>query len=206
MPTASATVFPPPDWRAENLQQLRRIWLDLRPEEDDPGVVRTFRDQVLTAEQAGKVFERWVLEAFRLSGHTGHYPFTVPMQESGATREQIDGMVIEGWQGFLIESKFWTDLVDFGPIALFHTLLDTRPIGALGLLFSAFGYTNPAKESANRLRPVRVLLFEQEDVNWVLARKPFKGSMLELVRRKWLLAVMYGSPSVRVSEAIDLFN
>jgi hypothetical protein len=67
---AQATSFPPPDWRAENVQQLRRIWHDLRPEEADPGVERKFRDQILTPEQTGIVFERWVLEAFRLSGQT----------------------------------------------------------------------------------------------------------------------------------------
>jgi hypothetical protein len=206
MAPGQPTTFPPPDWRAENLQQLRRIWHDLRPEEDDPRAVRTFRDRVLTSEQAGTVFERWVLEAFRLSGHTGHYAFSVPMQGSGTTREQIDGLVLDGWQGFLIESKFWTSQVDFGPIALLHTLLDTRPVGTLGLLFSAFGFTNPAKESTDRLRPVRVLLFDQDDVNWVLAKKPFKGSVLELVHRKWLLAVMYGSSSVPLNTPIDLFN
>jgi hypothetical protein len=168
--------------------------------------VRTFRHQAVTPEQVGTVFEGCVLEAFRLSGHTGHYPFTVPMQGSGSTREQIDGLVLDGWQSFLIESKFWTGQVDFGPIALLHTLLDTRPVGTLGLFFSAFGYTQPAIESTDRLRPVRVLLFDLEDLHWALARKPFKGSMLELVRRKWVLAVMNASCSVRLDYPINLFN
>ncbi len=206
MAPADRTSFPPQDWQAENLQQLRRIWRDLRPEEDDPRAIRKFRDQDLTPEQAGTVFERWVLEAFRLSGHTGHYAFTVPMQQSGSTREQLDGLVLDGWQCFLIESKFWTDQVDFGPIALLHTLLDTRPVGTLGLFFSAFGFTNPAMESADRLRPVRVLLFDQQDMNWVLAKKSFKGAMLEMVRRKWLLAVMNASCFVRMNNPINLFN
>src|SRR5205823_3934350 len=125
-----------------------------------------------------------------------HYPFRVPMQESSRTREQIDGMVFEGWQGFLIESKFWTGKVDFGPIALLHFLVETRPVGTLGLFFSAFGYTRPAQESANRLHPLRVLLFERRDLEWALAREPFKGSMLEMVRRKWMLAVKRGRSDV----------
>lgn len=178
----------------------------MRPEEDDPGVERRFREQILTPEQAGTVFERRVLEAFRLSGHTGHYPFTVPMQASGSIREQIDGLVIDGWQSFLVESKFWIGQVDFGPIALLHTLLDTRPVGTLGLFFSAFGYTQPAKESTDRLRPVRVLLFDQDDLDWALVKRPFKGSMMEMVRRKWPLAVMYSRSSASVSDLIDLFN
>src|SRR5438552_10236857 len=98
------------------------------------------------------------------------------MQDSGIIREQIDGLVVDGWQSFLIESKFWTDPVDFNPIALLHTLLDTRPVGTLELFFSAFGYTEPAKESADRLRPARVLLFEPDDLKWALAQTPFKAS------------------------------
>jgi hypothetical protein len=206
MAPAEETTFPPPHWRAENLQQLRRIWHDLRPEEDDPGAVRKLRGQELTPEQAGAVFERWVMEAFRLSGHTGHYAFTVSMQESATTREQIDGLVLDGWQCFLVESKFWTNKVDFGPIALLHTLLGTRPVGTLGVFFSAFGYTQPALESTDRLHPVRTLLFDQEDLNWALARKPFKGSMLELVRRKWLFAAMNACCSMPLVVPINLFN
>jgi hypothetical protein len=97
MASAPTTAFPPPDWRAENLSHLRRVWHDLRPEADAPGAERKFCEQVLTPEQAGTVFECWVLEAFRLSGHTGHYSFTVPMQQSGITREHIDGLVVDGW-------------------------------------------------------------------------------------------------------------
>jgi hypothetical protein len=128
------------------------------------------------------------------------------MQASGSTREQIDGLVLDGGQCYLVESKFWTDQVDFTPIALLQTLLDTRPVGTLGLFFSAFGYTAPAWESADRLRPVRVLLFDQFDLNWALAKKAFKGSMAEMVRRKWLLAVMNGCVSRPLNTPIDLFN
>jgi hypothetical protein len=63
---ASATV--PMDWRAKNFKELRKIWDDLRPESDSTEVQRRFRNLVLTPTQAGDVFERWVLEAFRLSG------------------------------------------------------------------------------------------------------------------------------------------
>jgi hypothetical protein len=198
--------FPPPGWTADNLQQLRTVWNDLRPEADDKGVERRFRDRLLTPEQAGIVFERWVLEAFRLSGQTGHYPFTVPLAGPGGTLEQIDGLVFDGWQGFLLQSKFWTDKVDFGPIALLHAQVGTRPTGTLGLFFSAFGYTPPALQSTDRLQPVRVLLFDREDLGWVLAKRPFKGSMAELVRRKWMLAVKSGSPYLKVTTPIELFN
>ncbi len=135
--------------------------------------------------------------------------FLSPPESAVNHREQnfvASPLVIDGWKAFLIESKFWIGQVDFGPIALLHTLLDTRPIGTLGLFFSVFGYTQPARESTDRLRPVRVLLFDQEDLNWALMRKPYKGSMMEMVRRKWLLAVMYSRSWGRVSSPIDLFN
>lgn len=163
------------DWRAKNLAELRQIWDDLRPDAPQGGVARSFRGQVLSTEEGGDVFERWVMEAFRLSGVPCSYGFQVPMADSGNTREQIDGMIYDGWQGFLIESKFWTGKVDFGPIALLQAILVTRPIGTVGLFFSLFGYTRPASVSAALLRPVRILLFDLGDFQWALGVRSFKG-------------------------------
>ena len=193
-------------WQAKNVAELRQIWADLRWETLESGIERTFRGQVLTPEQAGDVFERWVLEAFRLSGATGHYGFDVPLSATGHTREQIDGLVFDGWQGFLVECKFWKDKVDFGPVAHFHAILDRRPVGTLGLFFSAFGYTVPAAESAALLHPMRVLRFDHVDLNWALAHKSFNGRMLAMVRRKWRLAVKYGASRGQELDTMDLFN
>src|SRR5206468_379263 len=93
MATQQGQPFPPPDWTVNSVGQLRRIWADLRPELDDKDTERRFRDQVLIPEQAGLVFERFVLELFRLSGETGPYPFTLPQHESGGVLEQIDGLI-----------------------------------------------------------------------------------------------------------------
>jgi hypothetical protein len=194
------------DWQATGVKELRNIWKDLQTDLIDESTERRFRGRNLTPEQAGDVFERWVLEAFRLSGLTGHYAFPVPLRASESTREQIDGLVIDGWQGFLVESKFWTNKVDFGPIALLHSHVEMRPVGTLGLFFSAFGYTWPAQESAELLRPVRVLLFDGDDLEWVLNGGPFKGRMAEMVRRKWMLAMKYGRPYLPVSEWSGFFN
>ena len=128
------------------------------------------------------------------------------MRESGETREQIDGLLFAGWQGFLIECKFWTGKVDFGPIALLHTLLESRPVGTLGLFFSAFGYTGPAIEAAEMLRPLRVLLFVRDDLEWALGPRNFKGRMAEMVRRKWMLAVKFGRPHAKLPADLDLFE
>jgi len=88
MPTPTEATFPPTDWRAENLTSLREIWKDLQLDSEEETTRRRFRGHTLTPEQAGGVFERWVLEAFRLSGMAGHHAYQVPLRESGKTREQ----------------------------------------------------------------------------------------------------------------------
>src|SRR5579871_3568098 len=101
---------PPPaprDWAAKDVEELRAVWAALRPESDDPQTKRHFFGRELTREESGDVFERWLTEAFRLSGATGLHAFQVPMFESGITREEIDGLIIDGWQACLIEAKFW---------------------------------------------------------------------------------------------------
>ena len=45
------------------------------------------------------------------------------------------------------------------PIFRLHLMAEQRPIGTMGLIFSASGYTDPAIELAERLRPIRVLVF-----------------------------------------------
>ncbi len=202
---ASASTDIPGDWRAKNLKELRKIWDDLHPESDDAEMQRRFRDVVLTPTQAGDVFERWVMEAFRLSGMQGHNAFRVPLRTSANTQEQIDGLIFDGWQAFLAEAKFWTDKVDFGPIVLLHDIVERRPAGTLGLFFSAFGFTGPATDCAGFLRPIRVLLFDAKDLNWALQQEPFKGSMKEMVRRKWLHSVMFGRLNKPVSDPLELF-
>jgi hypothetical protein len=206
MATPDTNPFSSAGWQAADARELRKIWKDLRPNLPEEREERNFRGRNLSPDQAGDVFERWILEAFRLSGMTGHYAFPVPLRESGNLREQIDGLVIDGWQGFLVESKFWTKMVDVGPIALLNSHVETRPAGTLGLFFSAFGYTPAALESAELLRPVRVLLFDRSDLEWALTPGPFKGRMAEMVRRKWVLAMKDGLAHLPVSSTIELFN
>jgi hypothetical protein len=181
------------DWQADDWDGLRTIWADLYPTGGEPP---RFGPDVLTPQQAGWVFERWVLEAFRLSGAAGHYPY-------GTRQEQIDGLVFDGWQGFLIESKFQASKVDIDPIYRLHVIVEQRLVGAFGLFFSASGYTDPAIEKAGSLRPIRVLLFEASDLMWALGTP---GGMMSMLRRKWSLALKHGIPSAPVSDPIDLFG
>lgn len=200
---------------AKDLDELRAVWNELRLDSDDPATERRFFGRLLTAEEAGDVFERWVIEAFCLSGASGTYAFQVPLTTTGSTREEIDGLIVDGGRAFLVESKCWTAKVDFAPISLLHALLDLRPVGTMGLFFSAFGYTKPAEELATLLRPHRVLLFYREDLAWALpaanlskakAAKEFQGRMIDVVRRKWMLAVQYSRPNIRVDTIQVLFN
>jgi hypothetical protein len=84
--------------------------------------------------------------------------------------------------------------------------VERRPAGTLGLFFSAFGYTAAALESADRLHPFRVLLFDGTDLSWALTKKSFKGSVAEMVRRKWMLAVKHGRSRMPLTTPLDLFS
>src|SRR5207248_1375082 len=56
-------------WKAASWDELRSIWNALSPPPDPASgkVVRTFRSRDLTPSEAGFVFERWLMEALRLS-------------------------------------------------------------------------------------------------------------------------------------------
>ncbi len=188
-------------WTARDWKELRAVWKGLVPEagaSPPEVIVRRFRGEELTAQQAGWVFERWVLEAFRQDRRlVVHDPYGVPLAESQQTKEQVDGLVFDGWQGFVVESKLWPQKVDFGPILLLNNRVEQRPVGTLGLYFSAFDYTKAALELARYLRPMRVVLFLQRDLLWAMRSR---SRMVETVQRKWRLAVKYGDPSLPVDE------
>lgn len=191
-------------WSAESWDELESVYRELMPE--DRALQRTaenastasnrrFRGADITSWQAGVVFEKWILEAFRLSSPEIEVvpAFTVSMLGSAQAREQIDGAVLIGWRSFLVESKFWpANTVDFGPIALLQTQVDQRPPGTMGLLFAPFGFSPAAIESTQLVRPLRVLLFGRTAISSGLAAR----SMMEPVRRKWVHAVKYGSSSL----------
>jgi hypothetical protein len=179
------------NWRAKDHDELLAIWRELFPERDDVGrtPAPTFRSRTLSVAEAGLVFERWVLEAFRLGGAEVEESFSVPLARSQSPREQIDGLVFADWQGFLIESKLWAKPVDFEPIARLVLLVESRPVGTLGLFFSPSGYTKAALELTQSLHPIRVLLFDGRDLMW--ASKERDG-MMKIVRRKWRNAVKFG--------------
>ncbi len=187
-------------WMARDWDHLREVWDRLIPEDNSPTVLE---GRNLTPQESGILFERLVMEAFRLEGHDVHGPFPIQGRESGRILEQIDGLIISGWQGFLVESKFWKDPVDVGPIFTLHARVASRPVGTIGLFFSASDYTDSATESAEYLRPVQVLLFDSSDLEWGFARP---GRMMAMVRRKWALALKHGKPHLPTAQIDEAGN
>jgi hypothetical protein len=182
-------------WTPEDHAALLGAWHDLFPEFRNSTDPRRFGGRDLTPQQAGWVFEHWVCSAFRLVATQPDRirgPFHVRMETTDQIKEELDGAVTLGWQGFLIQSKLQADPVPFEPIARLHLQVGRRTEGTLGLFF-ARNYSDAAVELAKELRPIRVLLFRANEINWALTRERPRD-MLALVRRKWHRAVEEGSP------------
>jgi hypothetical protein len=179
-------------WTATSWDDLASIWKDLFPEPES-GHGPTFRGAVVTPSEAGLVFECWVFEAFRLSSEPGRPVDCVRSYHSppsGPITEQIDGLVFDGWQAFLIESKNWAERIDFEPLAKLQLAVERRPIGTIGLFFSPGGYTSPAQTLLQMIRPIRVLPFDRKDLERALE----EHNLRKIVRFKWRQAVQLGDP------------
>ncbi len=182
-------------WIPSGWDELVAAWEELLPEETDPDgsgpIVRRFQSSPITPQLAGKVFERWIIGAFQAGGARVEYPHKVPMPdhpESGVL-EEIDGLVFDNWQGFLVQSKFWErQSVDFAPISDFFDQVSRRPPGTLGLLFTAFSVSASALEKAKRHSPQSLLLIQRDDIAWACTNR----NMLQLIERKWRGAVKFG--------------
>lgn len=141
-------------WKAADWDQLIQIWRDLVGEGPDHQSI--FLGEEISATGAGFVFQTWIIEAFRLSGAEVKPPFRMPVNPDfdHRTKHEIDGLLVCEWNGFLIESKFQN--VDFTSIARLHLLTEGCPIGTMGLLFAAKGFTNVSLEAAHLLKPLRI--------------------------------------------------
>jgi hypothetical protein len=191
-------------WKPADHAELLACWKRLMPEMNASVQPRRFMGRDLTPQQAGWVFEHWVCEAFRLVAEPGDRvrgPFIVHSDSSERTKEEVDGSMTLGWQGFLIQSKFEADPTPFDPIARLYLQVGRRPQGTIGLFFSR-DYSDAAEELARELRPIRVLLFRAGEIQWALTREP-PLDMLEVVRRKWRLALESASPYEFVSNYLE---
>ncbi len=183
-------------WEAKDWDELSEIWSALLPPLDDDAerFVPSFRGNELTPHQAGSVFERWIVEAFRLDGADVDAPYVVTMTTSRRPMEQIDGLVRSHWQAFIIESKNWAKDVDFAPIARLNEQVQRRPPSTLGLVFSSKGFTSACIDLVAMIRPLRILLFDRLDLEHVVRER----NMVIALQTKWHLAVKYGKPSLPV--------
>ena len=178
-------------WKAAGWDELVQVWRDLV---GDPMTsiqhTSAFQGEEISSEDAGYVFQTWVIEAFQLSDAEIEPPFRIPVNPDfdDRTRHEVDGLLVCGWNGFLIESKF--QYVDFIPIARLHLLAEGCPIGTMGLLFAAKGFTSTSLDAAHLLSPMRVLLFDHKDIEAVLAED--EPNLIEAVRKKWKAAIMFG--------------
>jgi hypothetical protein len=191
-------------WKPADHPELFAAWRALLPEFQLPvpspeEQIRRFQGRDLTPQQAGWVFEHWICEAFRLVATPTDRvrgPFTVRLDSSDRTKEEVDGLVSLGWQGFLLQCKLEADPTPFDPIARLYLQVGRRPQGTMGLFFSRT-YSQAAEELVKELRPIRVLLFRTNEIDWALTREP-PLDMLEVVRRKWRTALESGVPDVLV--------
>lgn len=181
-------------WEGRDWDELVAIWEQLVPESRDSALTpkpdRRFQGSRVNPQQAGNVFQRWIMSAFRLAEVEVKYPYRVPIRGTrGNTLEEIDGLVLDGWQGFLVQSKFWPSKpVDYKDLTLLINQVEKRPWTTLGLFFAAFRVSEPAIINASGSNPMRLLLFQQQDIDWAIRHRDMMG----LVRLKWRLAVQYG--------------
>jgi hypothetical protein len=182
-------------WKAGDWDGLIQVWRDLVGEGTDHQPL--FGEEEINPREAGYVFQTWIIEAFRLSGAEIEPPFRIPIRpgEDERAKHEIDGLFICEWNGFLIESKF--QHVDFGPVARLHVLTEGCPIGTMGLFFAAKGFTSPAIDAVQYLRPMRVLLFDQVDIESVLQHE--NRDFIQAVRLKWKAAIMLGMPNTPIT-------
>jgi hypothetical protein len=144
--------------------------------------------------EPGKAFEFLVLRAFQLDGAEIKWPYRV--QLFGEEVEQIDGMIYCTGLSCLVESKDLTDNVAIGPIAKLRNQLLRRPAGAIGLVFSRTGFTDPARLLAHFSLPQTILLWNGEEVRYALNN----GTICELLLLKYRVCVEHGLPDYDVRE------
>lgn len=136
----------------------------------------------------GKAFEHLILRSFALSGARVVWPYAVPL--NGHIVEQIDGMVLFGHITCLIEAKYTASPVNVEPIAKLRNQLIRRPSGVLGSVFSFAGFTDPARTLAQYTSPQAILLWNGQEVAYLLQRRMF----MEAFARKFEYLAQMGVP------------
>ncbi len=144
--------------------------------------------------EPGRAFEYLVLRAFQLDGAQVRWPYSVRLFEEEV--EQIDGAIYHDGLSCLVESKDQAEPVAFGPIAKVRNQLLRRPAGTVGLLFSRSGFTPPAHSLAYFALPQAILLWDGEEIGYILQQK----KACDLLLLKYRACVEDGLPDYDVRE------
>lgn len=149
-------------------QELRRLW-----EQIETGAV--------VGWPPGRALEHVVLRAFELSGATVRWPYRVAFE--GEVVEQIDGAVHLHGLSCIVECKDTGEPTRIEAIAKLRNQLLRRPAGAVGLLFSRSGFSEPAVLLTGIVAPQTILLWDGDEIAYLLARGDFAPALLEKYRR-----------------------
>lgn len=169
---------------------------------DRPALRKLWRDHIVKGEPPagwakGKPFEYLVIRAFELdlSPAAVKYPFEVRDAGLGTpnkTLEQLDGSIECDGVHWLVQSKNYKDGLDAVPILELRQRLQRRPAAVMGMIFSARkGFTEPATRLLAMLSPLRILLWDHDDLREGLDAR---GRMVDILRKKWREAIWYADP------------
>jgi hypothetical protein len=114
----------------------------------------------------GRALEYLVLRAFQLDGAQVRWPYSIPMEDEVV--EQIDGAIHWGRLSCLVETKDTSLPISVEPIAKMRNQLLRRPSGAIGLVFSRAGFTQPAILLARYIAAPTILLWAGKELDYVL--------------------------------------
>jgi hypothetical protein len=132
--------------------------------------------------EPGRALEHVVLRAFELEGAEVVWPYR-------NAREQVDGAVYVDGRMHLLESKDWSRLVDATPVARMKMMLEHRPHGVAGMIFSRGGFTEAAKYEVE-FNPARnILLWRGSELSLALE----SSMMCAGLRIKWRHAMQHGN-------------
>ena len=165
------------DW-----EQLRELWADI------------LARKRMKNWPPGKAFEYLILRAFELSGASVRYPFSVELFEQDEI-EQIDGVAHFDNISIVVESKNYTDeRLNVEPIAKLRNQLMRRPSNAIGCVFCSTGFTSPAVMLAHFCAPQTILLWEKEEITFVLENE----NLREAFFAKYHYCIETGDPNLKV--------
>jgi hypothetical protein len=147
--------------------------------------LRRFWERNLSGRQSdwppGKALEHVVLRAFEIEGAEVRWPYSV--QLGGETVEQIDGAIHVVGLTCLVECKDLAAPVNVEPLAKLRNQLLRRPSGAIGVVISRQGFTDPARTLARFIAPQSILLWEGADFDFALSRGQFVRGLQTKYRR-----------------------